>query len=207
VRSSDGLSADYEIELRERGFKMVAGADEAGRGSLAGPIVAAAVIFHHKRFPKGLRDSKKLTGKHRTSLYEAITTQCLDWNVEAIGPADIDRMGIQKANILALETAVLRLCSRPDYVVVDWYRNDGFQLPWEGVRAGDSTVASIAAASIIAKVTRDRIMIELADEYPGYGFERHKGYGSAEHLEALNELGPSPVHRLSYKPCSALKLL
>lgn len=207
VCCSDSISADYETELRARGFRIIAGADEAGRGSLAGPLVAAAVILHLKSKPDGLRDSKKLTEKKRSGLYESITAGCLAWSVGVVEPADIDRLGIQAANMLALESAVLSLSSKPDYVAADWYKNDAFQLPWEGVRDGDSTVASIAAASIIAKVTRDKLMVQLAEKYPGYGFERHKGYGSAEHLAAIVSLGPSPAHRLSYRPCSALKLL
>lgn len=205
--SSEALAADYEAVLQARGFRAIAGTDEAGRGSLAGPLVAAAVILSPRRIPDGLRDSKKLTAKRRSVLYEIIIENCRAWSVGIVGPTDIDKMGIQKANMLALESAVLGLDSRPDYIMADWYRNDGFQLPWEGVRDGDSTIASIAAASILAKVTRDLLMFQLAKEYPGYGFERHKGYGSAEHLAAINELGPSPVHRLSYRPCSALKLL
>lgn len=205
--SSEALAADYEAVLQARGFRAIAGTDEAGRGSLAGPLVAAAVILRLRRIPDGLRDSKKLTAKRRSALYEIIIENCRAWSVGIVGPNDIDRMGIQKANMLALESAVLKLDSRPDYIMADWYKNDGFQLPWEGVRDGDSTIASIAAASILAKVTRDRLMFQLAKEYPGYGFERHKGYGSAEHLSAINELGPSPVHRLSYRPCSAMKLL
>ncbi len=204
---SDELSGDYEAELRARGFLLVAGADEAGRGALAGPLVAAAVILHPKRRPEGLRDSKKLTAKRRSELYEVIAENSLAWSVSVVEPAEIDRLGIQKANMLALESAVLSLSRRPDYVAADWYKNDGFKLPWEGVRDGDSTVASIAASSIIAKVTRDRMMARLAEEYPGYGFEGHKGYGSAAHLAAISSLGPSPIHRLSYRPCSALKLM
>jgi ribonuclease HII len=207
VSSNDALAADYEIGLLARGFRVIAGADEAGRGSLAGPLIAAAVVLNHKSLPDGLRDSKKLTPKRRSEIFEHITSECRAWSVGIIEAAEIDRLGIQKANMNALESAVLNLKERPDYVVADWYKNDGFQLPWEGVRDGDSLVASIAAASIVAKVTRDHLMLELALKYPGYGFERHKGYGSAEHLAAISELGPSPVHRLSYRPCSALKLL
>lgn len=205
--SSEEPSLAYEKILLARGYSAVAGTDEAGRGSLAGPIVAGAAILDHSRQTDGLRDSKKLSRKNREDLFVLITENSRAWSIGLVEPEEIDRLGIQKANLRALELAVEGLSITPDYIMADWYANNGYKVNWEGVRGGDVSVASIAAASILAKVTRDRIMRELAGVYPGYGFERHKGYGSAEHLDAIKTLGPSPVHRMSFRPCSTLKLL
>jgi ribonuclease HII len=207
VSSNDEPTLDYEKLLITRGYSVVAGVDEAGRGCLAGPIIAGAAILDLSKQIPGLRDSKKLTQKSREGLYIRITEESRAWSIGIVEPADIDKMGIQKANLRALELAVEGLSIEPDYVVADWYANDGFRISWEGVHGGDASLASIAAASILAKVTRDKIMRELACKYPGYGFEKHKGYGAAEHLDAIQILGPSPVHRMSFRPCSSLKLL
>ncbi len=187
--------------LVARGYHLVAGTDEAGRGALAGPIVAAAVILPVNKALKGVKDSKKLTPAQRDTWYILIAEKAVALAVAAISPADIDRVGIQQANINALEQAVTALADQPDCVLADWYENPAFGLPWHGVANGEETHPSIAAASIIAKVSRDRIMIELAGTYPEYGFAGHKGYGSAGHLKALRTHGPSPVHRLSFAPC------
>lgn len=188
-----------------QGYPTIAGADEAGRGSLAGPLCAAAVILNAEHTPAGLRDSKTLTPKQRKVLYDKIIGSCVAWSIGCVEPAVIDKIGIQRANIIVIENAINGLTERPDCVIVDWYRNDGFDIPWHGIKGGDHLSASIAAASILAKVTRDRLMEGLAREYPGYGFERHKGYGSSQHMAALESMGPCLIHRLSFRPCCNIK--
>lgn len=186
--------------LKNNNYLLVAGADEAGRGALAGPIVAAAVILPDNIRIEGLKDSKKLTPKRRSLLYGLIEKRCLCCATGIITAAEIDRIGIQAANILAIETAALNLSERPDCVLADWYENSNFEIPWHGVRGGEAAHQAIAAASVIAKVTRDRIMVELAPQYPEYGFDGHKGYGSEKHIKAIDQYGPSLVHRLSFEP-------
>ncbi len=187
--------------LVSEGYRLIAGTDEAGRGALAGPIVAAAVIMPANNKLKGVKDSKKLTPGQRDTWYLLIEQHALAVGLAEVSPSDIDRDGIQHANMTALEQAVAALTDRPDCVLADWYENPGFAVPWHGVVNGEESHPAIAAASIVAKVRRDRIMIELSEQYPEYGFAGHKGYGSAAHLQALRSHGPSPVHRLSFAPC------
>lgn len=182
---------------------MVAGVDEAGRGALAGPIVAAAVILNPRSKIIGVKDSKKLTALKRESLFDLISRNAASSAAGIVTAAEIDEIGIQAANLLALEIAVRNLTEEPDCVLADWYENDGFDVPWHAVKGGEAAHAAIAAASVIAKVTRDRIMIELHEEYPAYGFDGHKGYGSERHLKAIAAHGPCPIHRLSYEPCAS----
>ncbi|MDR2339858.1 MAG: ribonuclease HII [Deltaproteobacteria bacterium] len=194
--------AGWELLLRfDRGFpeRPLCGVDEAGRGPLAGPLVAAAVILDPDKPYPGVDDSKKLDPAERERLYGLITEGCVAHAVSVVGNREVDLLNPLGATMLAMERSVLGLATRPALVLVDGNRLP--RLPVEGrcVVKGDSRSLSIAAASIIAKVTRDRIMLELHLEYPGYGFDRHKGYGTRGHLAALRELGPSPVHRLSYK--------
>lgn len=199
----DGTARQLIKFIKERNYVLIAGTDEAGRGALAGPIVASAVVISPATRLRDVKDSKKLTHKQRESLYDVIREGCLCCASGIISAAEIDRIGIQAANIRAMEMAVTDLPVEPDCVLADWYENDSFKLPWHGVKAGEAAHVSIAAASIIAKVTRDRIMVELSGQYPLYGLDGHKGYGCEKHIEAINTHGPSPVHRLSFEPCAS----
>ncbi|MGD9844644.1 MAG: ribonuclease HII [Variibacter sp.] len=186
-----------------RGLLTVAGCDEAGRGPLAGPVVAAAVILDPKRVPRGLDDSKRLSAEEREKLYERI---CATAQVSiAFGStARIDRDNILQASLWALARAVISLPSAPEFVYVDGRDRIAVPCECQAVIGGDGLVASIAAASIVAKVTRDRLMKRLGAAHPGYGFEQHMGYGVPAHLEALSRLGPTPHHRRSFAPVAAL---
>lgn len=180
------------------GFSYVAGIDEAGRGPLAGPVMAAAVILPAGVSIIGVDDSKKLSPDKREKLFEIIMTQALSVGVGIISPAEIDRINILQATRRAMLGAVQNLSLHPDYLLIDGISTIDSVVPHKTIKKGDSLSLSIAAASIIAKVTRDRLMIEMDSEYPGYGFAGHKGYGSAAHLDAIRRLGPSPIHRLTF---------
>lgn len=186
-----------EDELRAAG-RTVAGVDEAGRGCLAGPVAAGAVILDPGRPVRGLRDSKKLTEKRREELFEEIREKSAAWSVAMTGPGEIDRTNILRAALRAMEKAVEGLSVAPDFVLVDGNARISLAVEQRTVVGGDDRCASVAAASIVAKVTRDRLMKELETEYPGYGFSRHKGYPSKEHRESLRRLGPCPIHRKSF---------
>lgn len=184
-------------------FKWIAGVDEAGRGPLAGPVVAAAVILDPKNPIEGLKDSKQLSEAQREALYALIMKKA---KAVAIGRADhieIDQINILRAGLLAMVRAVKALSLQPDYVMVDGRDYPPFDLPGEAVIKGDQTVAAISAASIIAKVTRDREMVTIAKTYPQYKFDQHKGYATELHLTLLAQHGPSPVHRHSFAPVRA----
>jgi ribonuclease HII len=183
----------------KRGEWPVAGCDEAGRGPLAGPVVAAAVILDPRRIPRGLNDSKKLTAPEREALYAKITAQA-QFAIAIASPARIDRDNILRASLWALERAVAALPVRPQLVLVDGRDRINAGCDCQAVISGDALVSSIAAASIIAKVVRDRLMACLGAAHPGYGFERHKGYSVPEHFEALSKLGPTIHHRRSFAP-------
>ena len=193
-----------ERALIKRGVWPVAGCDEAGRGPLAGPVVAAAVVLDPKRIPKGIDDSKRLTPEEREDLFEKICATS-SFAVAFASPARIDRDNILRASLWALARAVQALPEAPQHVFVDG--RDRLALPCEcqAVIGGDGLVMSIAAASIVAKVTRDRLMSALAQDCPGYGFEQHKGYAVPEHLEALARLGPSAHHRRLFAPVVAAR--
>ncbi|MEZ5540925.1 MAG: ribonuclease HII [Pseudomonadota bacterium] len=178
----------------------VAGVDEAGRGPLAGPVVAAAVILDPLQPIAGLRDSKQLSPARRERLYDEIIRHALAWAVGRAEAAEIDRINILQATLLAMQRAVEALQPGAEYVLVDGNRCPRLPCPAQAIVRGDSRVAAISAASILAKVTRDREMIVLDARYPGYGLARHKGYPSKAHLEALAALGPTPQHRLSFAP-------
>jgi len=190
--------------LASSGFVIVAGSDEAGRGALAGPIVAAAVVLRRRNNIDGLKDSKKLSPSAREILYGHIVKKSKAWATGIVTASEIDERGIQHANLKAMEEAVKRLSIIPDCVIADWYENPGYYLPWLGIARGEDSHPSIAAASIVAKVTRDRIMRELAEEYPRYGFAAHKGYGTSSHIAAIKEFGLSDEHRMSFEPCRSL---
>lgn len=184
------------------GYLRVAGADEAGRGSLFGPVYAAAVILNPDAPVAGLADSKVLTPERRQRLADEIRTRAAAWTVASVDAMDIDRINIYQASRLAIRRAIEGLRPAPDFLLIDALTID-LDLPQEGIIKGDSKVASIAAASILAKTGRDA-WVEGADhDYPGYGLARHKGYPTPEHLEALSRLGPSPLHRRSYAPVRA----
>ena len=182
-----------------RSGRIVAGVDEAGRGCLAGPVVAGAVILDETRPIHGLRDSKELSERKRNELFELIRERALAYSVGMTGAEEIDRINILQAALLAMEKAVLSLQKKPDCILIDGNSKTSLPIEQKAIVKGDSKCASIAAASIVAKVTRDRIMTEIEREYPGYGFSRHKGYPTKEHLGALRNLGPSPIHRKSFK--------
>ncbi|PZA09846.1 ribonuclease HII [Rhodopseudomonas palustris] len=191
-----------ERALIKRGIWPIAGCDEAGRGPLAGPVVAAAVVLDPKRVPKGLDDSKRLTADKREALFDEI---CATAQVSVVyaSPERINRDNILRASLWALTRAVHALPEMPRHAFVDGRDRLATKCDCEAVIGGDGLIASIAAASIIAKVSRDRLMCRLAEEYPGYGFEQHKGYGVPEHLDALARLGPTVHHRRSFAPVAA----
>ncbi|MBW4054733.1 MAG: ribonuclease HII [Proteobacteria bacterium] len=180
------------------GFTCVAGIDEAGRGPLAGPVMAAAVVLPAGLLITGVDDSKKLTPGKREKLFEIIMAHALTVGVGIIGPAEIDRINILQATRRAMLAAVQQLSPQPDYLLIDGISTIDSVIPQKTIKKGDSLSISIAAASIIAKVTRDRFMAKMDVKYPGYGFSGHKGYGSAAHLDAIRILGPSPIHRLTF---------
>ena len=189
----------FEKTAYSSGFTSVAGIDEAGRGPLAGPVTAAAVILPFGLYINGVDDSKKLTPEKRDTLYEVIMRQALSVGVGIISPAEIDRINILQATRLAMRTAVNNLSIRPDCLLIDGITTIDSTVRQNTIKKGDSLSLSIAAASIIAKVTRDRLMVEMDTKYPGYGFSGHKGYGSASHMDAIKRLGPSPIHRLTFR--------
>lgn len=188
----------YEAQLADAGLAPVAGVDEAGRGACAGPLVAAAVILDPASPIPGLDDSKTLTATRRRALHEEILAKALAVSWVRVEPAECDALGMHEADIQGMRRAVARLAVRPAFVLTDGFPVDGLGVPGLGVWKGDKVVACVSAASIVAKVTRDAIMVAYDSEYPGYGLARHKGYCTRGHLRALAELGPSDIHRLSY---------
>ena len=190
----------WEIEnsLYAEGYKMVCGVDEAGRGPLAGPVCAAAVILPKGLELPGLNDSKKLTDKKRRELFPVIKEQAIAYGIGLASHEEIDEINILQATYLAMERAIAQLNGKAEFALIDGNRTKDFGLPVRTVVKGDSLSASIAAASVLAKVTRDDIMLEMAAKYPEYGFEVHKGYGTKAHYEALRVHGHSEIHRLSF---------
>jgi ribonuclease HII len=182
----------------ENGIKLICGVDEAGRGPLAGPVCAAAVILPPHAHIPGLNDSKKLTDKKRRELYPVIMEQAVAYGIGFASHEEIDEINILQATYLAMERAIAKLSVRPELALIDGNRAKDFGVPVKTVIKGDSLSASIAAASILAKVTRDDLMLEAAREYPQYAFDVHKGYGTKAHYEALAAYGPSPIHRMSF---------
>ncbi len=197
----------YEEKLAERGFARVAGVDEAGRGPLAGPVAAAAVILPRSFSCPLLNDSKKLSRKRREELYAEITGSSLViWSVAVVEPGEIDEFNILRATHRAMALALSGLSEQPDIALVDGLPVKGLPVGHESLVKGDGLSLSIAAASVIAKVTRDRIMARIDEEFPEYGFIRNQGYGTREHLEALRKHGPCRHHRRSFQPVSQLSL-
>lgn len=189
---------DYERQAWNSGAETVCGVDEAGAGPLMGPVYAAAVILPGELDIPGLNDSKKLAEKKREALYEVITTQAVSWSVTRVEAWEIDEMDILNARMLAMQRAMDGLSVSPDLALIDGNRSNGITTPNETVVKGDGKSASIAAASILAKVARDHYMIEMAERYPQYAFEKHKGYPTKLHYERLREYGPCPIHRKTF---------
>ncbi|MCX6397681.1 MAG: ribonuclease HII [Propionibacteriales bacterium] len=199
IRRDAGLYG-YERALRRAGLEPIAGVDEAGRGACAGPLVAAAAILPAGKagqIPE-LADSKLLTARARERCYAQVTKRALAWSVVVVEPAECDRLGMHVANIEALRRALARLEVRPAYVLTDGFPVDGLGAPGLAIWKGDRVAACISAASVIAKVTRDRIMMQQHELWPDYDFATHKGYITAEHTEALTERGPCPIHRMRF---------
>jgi ribonuclease HII len=199
VRREGGLYA-LERALQRRGFRNVAGADEAGRGACAGPLVAAAVLLPEGRRGEvdDLADSKLLTPAVRERVYKDVVARCIAYTVVVIPPAEVDARGLHVCNLAAMRRALASLAVRPDYVLTDGFPVDGLGGPGLAVWKGDQVAACVAAASVLAKVTRDRIMVELDEKFPRYGFAEHKGYVTPEHALALGRHGPCVQHRFSY---------
>ena len=185
-------------------YARVAGVDEVGRGPLVGNVVAAAVILHPDKQILGLADSKKLSEKKREALYEEIMEKALSWAVASASPVEIDQLNILHASMLAMQRAVMSLSIKPDYVVIDGNRCPELPYPSEAVVKGDAKVAAISAASILAKVVRDREMYLLHEQFPEYAFNKHKGYPTAQHMSALKKYGPLPEYRKSFRPVAQL---
>lgn len=192
------LDLSFEEQFRAEGYKIICGTDEAGRGPLAGPVVAGACILPEGLVIEGLDDSKKLSEKKREKLYAEITEKAISWSVALSTPEEIDKINILEASLQAMRRAIDGLSIKPDLALVDGNIDRGFQLPAKAVVGGDAVSQSIAAASILAKVTRDRMCAELHEKYPQYGFAKHKGYPTKEHKLAVYEFGPCPEHRRSF---------
>ena len=196
------LSARRTVEnaLRRLGFDRVAGVDEVGRGCLAGPVVAAAVVLDPDAHVAGLADSKLVPAEERDELSTHIVARARAWAVAVVAPAEIDRINIHRASLQAMRTAVAMIAPLPDVVLVDGFRIPDLAIPQRGIVKGDRRCAAIAAASIVAKVARDRLMVDLHGRDPRYGFDRQKGYATAEHLDAVARYGYSEWHRRSFRP-------
>ena len=187
-----------ENEIYAEGFSLICGVDEAGRGPLAGPVCAAAVILPRGLEIDGLNDSKKLTEKKREALYDPIREQAIAYGIAFATVEEIEELNILNATFLAMNRAIEQLNPVPELALIDGNRSTGIRFPSRCVVKGDARCADIAAASVLAKVTRDRYMLEMAGKYPAYHFEQHKGYGTRLHYEALRKYGPSPIHRMSF---------
>lgn len=200
-----------ENAARRRGAARIAGLDEVGRGPMFGPVVAAAVILPHGYRLQGLTDSKQLTEKQRNEFDAMIRAEAVAWAIAAVDAETIDRINIRRASLLAMRMAVEQLAVAPDFLLPDYLLIDGLDtIDWpcaqQAVIKGDMRSVSIAAASVLAKVHRDRLLVELDAVYPGYGLARHKGYCSPQHLEALRRLGPTPLHRKNWSPVAQMML-
>ncbi len=189
---------EFEDKHYDEGYRFICGVDEAGRGPLAGPVCAAAVILPAKIEIPGLNDSKKLTDKKRRELFPVICERALAYGIAFADHMEIDKINILQATYLAMERAINALGIKADFALIDGNRAKDFGIPVETVVGGDGRSASIAAASILAKVSRDDLMLEMADAYPDYGFDVHKGYGTKAHYAALKEHGPCPIHRMTF---------
>jgi len=199
---------DFEKKLIKQGFGLIAGIDEAGRGPWAGPVVASAVVINPKEFKfwqtLEINDSKKLTAKKRESLISLIKQKALNWAIGIANNKQIDQLGIKPATFLAMQQALAGLKQKCDFLLLDGRDYLDISIKQQAIIKGDGKSISIASASIIAKVTRDKIMQKYEKKFPGYGFSQHKGYGTRMHSERLKKLGPCPIHRMSFKPIKKL---
>lgn len=193
---------EYEKKLWDAGYEFVAGVDEAGRGPLAGPVYAAAVIFPKGLVIDGVNDSKKLTEKKREQLYDVIKENAIAYSIVSVDEKEIDEINILNAAMKAFKMALDELSQKADFALLDGNRAPQMDIPYEAVVKGDAKVQAIAAASILAKVERDRYITEMDKIYPQYGFAKHKGYPTKDHKEAVAKYGPSPIHRLTFKGVS-----
>jgi ribonuclease HII len=194
-----------ESHVRQLGYRCIAGIDEAGRGPLAGPVVAAACVIPDGLIIEGVNDSKKLTPLERETLYHKIISLSeIDYGIGIVDSLRIDRINILQATFEAMRNAIASLKCKPDYLLVDGLHLPSSEIPGLPIVEGDGKSQSIAAASILAKVTRDRIMLQYHLQWPEYGFDAHKGYGTADHLQAINKNGPCPIHRMSFEPLKSL---
>ncbi len=196
----------FEESARRRGAQSIAGLDEAGRGPLFGPVVAAAVILPPGCRLPGINDSKQLPEKKRSQLEGQIRACARAWAIAAVDAETIDRINIRRASLQAMRRAVEQLGVAPDFLLIDGRDTIDWPCPQQAVIGGDARSVSIAAASVLAKVHRDRLLVEMDRDFPGYGLARHKGYGSPEHLAALERLGPTPLHRKSFQPVARMLL-
>jgi ribonuclease HII len=194
----------FETDLRVKGYQFIAGVDEAGRGPLMGPVVAGAAILPADFKLLGLNDSKQLSEAKRDEFYDYIVENAIAWGVGVVGSRLVDQINIYEATKVAMTHAILNLQVKPDYLLLDAMKLK-FECPQESLIKGDARSNSIAAASILAKVTRDRLIKAFAEQYPGYGFKKHMGYGTKEHLAAIELLGPTPWHRMTFAPLKDLK--
>lgn len=192
------LDYTFEEQFRNENVKIICGVDEAGRGPLAGPVVAAACILPDGLIIEGLNDSKKLSEKKRELLFDVIVKEALDFSIASASVEEIEEINILNAAMLAMNRAISSLKIKPDLALIDGNTSRGFTLPTRTVVGGDAKCPSIAAASILAKVTRDRMCLDFDKEYPEYGFAKHKGYGTAVHIEAIKKYGVTPIHRPSF---------
>ena len=197
-RARVSAMCEIENECRKKGYKYIAGVDEAGRGPLAGPVYTAAVILPEGTFIEGINDSKKLSEKKREELFDVICEKASAYCIAEVSHTRIDEINILNATFEAMNKAVNGLNIRPDYVLIDGNRIKGMEIPHETVVKGDAKSISIAAASILAKVSRDRVMYEMAKQYPLYGFDKHKGYGTKAHCDAILKYGACEIHRRSF---------
>ena len=188
----------YENQLVQQGYSSICGVDEAGRGPLAGPVCAAAVILKPNDIIEGVNDSKKLTEKKREALFDIIKEKAISYSIAFATVEEIEEINILNATMLAMKRAVEGLDVPSDYAIIDGNKTPNLNIPCESIVKGDAKSMSIAAASILAKVSRDRLLLEYAKQYPEYGFEKHKGYGTKVHTQAIREFGPCPVHRMSF---------
>ena len=187
-----------ENEIYDSGYRLICGVDEAGRGPLAGPVYAAAVVLPREIIIEGLNDSKKLSEKKRESLYGIITEEAISYGIASASVEEIEQYNILSASFMAMNRAISKLKAGVELALIDGNRNKDILMPSRCVVKGDAKCADIAAASVLAKVSRDRYMYEMAEKYPQYRFEQHKGYGTALHYAMLREFGPSPIHRMSF---------
>lgn len=189
------ITYDIENDLRINGFSLICGVDEAGRGPLAGDVFAAAVILPEGYIPEGLNDSKKLSPKKRDKLFDEIKNNAISYDIATASVAEIEQYNILEASLLAMRRAIEKLYPKPDFALIDGNIARGFDIPSKAIIDGDALCPSIAAASILAKVARDRYCLEMDALYPMYGFASHKGYGTAKHRKAIEDYGPCPLHR------------